>query len=198
MGKLLYRGDGVFVDDEPLDLAKMLPKDWSPVLRKVSVYWMVQHPTTHRTYQTLAVIKGSPKKGKILDSVDLYTNEWEESNAPLTDLGEAIEMYRRKQDFIFEEFPYVEVETEEEYNLAISGHRTGPKDWSPKSPDSAWSGPGVYDFRDRPPTRAYKSVEEYELEGMEERARQVMDTTYDDDYKKPLKKLLADYVGGGE
>lgn len=198
MGKLLYRGDGVFVDDEPVDLERVLPKDWSPALRKISVYWMVELPSMFRTYQMLAIIKGSAKKGKIQDVVNIYTNEWEESYAPLTDIGEAVEMYRRDTKHIFEEFPYVNVETEDEYNRAISGRFGGPKDWSPKGPESAWVGPGVYDFRDRPPTRSYKSVEDYEMVGMEERAKQVMDTTYDDDYKKPLRKLLADYVGGGE
>jgi hypothetical protein len=195
---LVYRKDAMFVDDDPVDLEKALPKDWSPALRKISVYWLVEHPTMHRTRTRLAIIKGSPRNGTILDSVNVDTNEWEESNAPLTDIGEAIEMYRKEQDFIFEEFPYVEVEQESDYNRAVGGHGIGPKDWSPIAPDSAWSGPGVYDFRDRPPTRAYKSVEEYEFEGMEERSKQVLESTYDDDYKEPLMKLLADYVGGQE
>jgi len=195
---LVYRKDAMFVDDDPVDLEKALPKDWSPALRKISVYWLVEHPTMHRTRTRLAIIKGSPRNGTILDSVNVDTNEWEESNAPLTDIGEAIEMYRENKNFVFEEFPYVEVEREEDYKRAILGERYqhGPKAWSPLPEKGSWEGPGVYDFRVRPPTRAYESVEEYELEGMKDRAAQILESTYDDHYKEPLMKLLADYVGG--
>lgn len=188
---LVYRKyDGVFVDTTPIDIAKILPKDWSPKPKGIKVYWIVDIISPTRTYESLAIYKKNPQ-GQLIDSETIQTNEWEESYAPLTDISGAADEYQSGSRIGFEEFPYVEVESETAYNFAVLGEQT-PKDWSPRKKESAWEGPGVYDFRDRPPTRAYESLKAYEMAGMEERARQVWESSWGDEgIEEPLRKLLA-------
>lgn len=191
---LIYRGNGEFVDEHPVDLEKILPKEWSPALKGVEMYWMVEFPSPYRTAEVLILTKKGPK-GKILEQINVHSSEWEESMAPLTDTEEAISMYQKDKKYAFEEFPYVDLETEEQYIRAIENERLGPKDWSPKQKKKSemWQGPGIYDFRDHPPTRSYKNLDVYETSGMEERARQVLESTYDGDYKEPMRKLIKHY-----
>jgi hypothetical protein len=66
---------------------------------------------------------------------------------------------RSSERYKFEEVPYVEVETAEDYDEALEA--LGVED----DEEGDWRGPGLYDFRDDPPT-FQGSVEKHELEEM--------------------------------
>ena len=54
-------------------------------------------------------------------------------------------------------------------------------------------GPGVYDFRDSPPTQSYESVEAYESSSLEFEAEQILEYMFQgDEWKAALRKLIPE------
>jgi hypothetical protein len=196
---MIHVGNAVFMDETEIDVSEELPKLWSP-RSDYSVYAYVEFPSLERAYGGLALVektKNGPKE-KWVDSVQVDQMTWENSIAPLTEFKEAVELLEEGAKYGFEEYPYVEVDKEEDYKkalLAISKESEGPKEWSPrkKDEDSGWEGPGVYDFRESPPTRVYKSVLEYEMSSMESEADDVLEYMFQgDEWIKDLKSLVED------
>lgn len=199
---MVYVGDATFVDKEPLsedEIARVLPHEWSPKLAGVKVYPWIRFPSLERVYYGLQIRKSGPRS-KVIESADVGTNQME-SIAPLNDLNDALEILSKGHRYAFEEVPFAEISTVEGYDRVLS-HAAGeddpsPQDWSPsrKKPDSAWKGPGVYDLRDKPPTRSYKSVEAYERQAMESEADQILDFMFQgEEWEEKLRGLLSDYL----
>jgi hypothetical protein len=199
MDLMIHVGNAVFMEESEIDVSEELPKFWSP-RQNVRVYPYVEFPSLERAYVGLALVKESKKgpKEKWIDSVQVDQMTWENSIAPLTEFREALELLGEGTKWAFEEYPYVEVDTEGDYKkalLAIADEAEGPKEWSPrkKDEDSGWEGPGVYDFRERPPTRVYKSVLEYEMSSMESEADGALEYMFQGDkWKEDLRKLMED------
>lgn len=193
---LVYVGEATFVDKDPVDVEAYAPRHWSP-RKKLSVYWYVRFPSLERAEYGLALLNKGPKS-KWIDSEEVREVTFDPSAvAPLNEFKEAME-YLRKEDkrYLFEEFPYVEVTSEEDYKSALAAflrRESGPREWSPDveellKRESNWKGPGVYDFRDM--TRHAKSVEEYEKDSMAYWANDILDGAFDDDWEPKLESLL--------
>lgn len=194
---LVYVGDATFVDKDPVDVEAHAPRHWSP-RKKSPVYWYVRFRSLERAEYGLALLNKGPKS-KWIDSEEVREVTFDSSAvAPLNEFKEALKYLgeENKGKHLFEEFPYVEVTSEEDYKNALAAflkiHR-GPRDWSPKDKnaledESNWKGPGVYDFRDM--TRHAKSVEEYEKDSMAYWADDVLDGAHEEDWEPKLESLL--------
>jgi len=193
--KLVYVGDATFVDKEPVDVSEAAPREWSP--RKTpKVYWYVRFFSLERAGYGLALLEKGPKS-KWIDHEEIREQMFDPTTvAPLTDYREGLELLEKGRRGMLEDFPFVEVKTEEDYNTALAQFldvEEGPREWSPRAvkkieEESNWKGPGVYDFRDM--TLHSKSVEEYEKDNMEYWAKDVLDSSFDDEWEPVLKKLL--------
>jgi hypothetical protein len=92
---------------------------------------------------------------------------------------------RKKETLrLFEEEPYVEVTDEEDYDAALEALGLDAE-------DGAWEKPGLYDFRDDPPTYV-SSVEDYELESMTEAADQAFEFMFQGEEWEDAYKALAE------
>jgi len=193
--KLVYVGDATFVDKEPVDVSEAAPREWSP--RKTpKVYWYVRFFSLERAGYGLALLEKGPKS-KWIDHEEIREQMFDPTTvAPLTDYREGLELLEKGRRGMLEDFPFVEVKTEEDYNTALAQFldvEEGPREWSPRAvkkieEESNWKGPGVYDFRDM--TLHSKSVEEYEKDNMGYWAKDVLDSSFDDEWEPVLKKLL--------
>ena len=194
---LVYLGDATFVDKDPVDVEAHAPRYWSP-RQKPHVYWYVRFRSLERAEYGLALLNKGPKS-KWIDSEEVREVTFDSTAvAPLNDFKEAVKDLSKenKGRHVFEEFPYVEVTSEDGYKLALAaflGIGSGPRDWSPRDQEvleaeSNWKGPGVYDFRDM--TRHAKSVEEYEKDSMAYWADDVLDSSHDEDWEPKLESLL--------
>ena len=154
----------LFMDSDAIsaeDILTEAPKDWFPGLSSLNIYPYVEFSSLERAYYGLAAVKGNPTS-KWISSAMTETMLIQDP-APLTDFGEALVMLEQERDHLFEEFPFVEVTNEDDYNRVLAMIINVPvpksvKDWSPiikkkLERESSWMGPGVYDFRDEPPAR---------------------------------------------
>jgi len=203
---LKHRGNAVFVDEDPVDVSEMElvhPKDWIPWYKKMDLgdwnfYPYVEFPSLERAYYGLVLYKGKKFDFSIHESVD-RPMLWNEPLAPVNDFGEAIRGLE-KGSHSFEEYPYVEVKSVEEYHMLLEARDPiiHPKDWYPgtkrKKPDFGdWKGPGVYDVRDNPPTKSYKSVDDYQLQSMEHAADETLEFMFQgDEWKDLVRKMVED------
>lgn len=155
--------DDTFVDTDSLEgYNNIYPYIWFPSLERV-VYGL---------FKTV----GGPEDEEI-DSVEVGGHPCEPI-APLTDFGMASDML--DSEYAFEEYPFVELEYEEDFNEAA---RIINK-------DADWEGPGVYDFRDM--SKAYESVEEYESEALEQEADMALDFMFQgEEWQDAAKELSA-------
>lgn len=85
---------------------------------------------------------------------------------------------------MFEDVPFVEVTSEDDYNEALEALDIDPD-------DGAWERPGLYDFRDDPPSYV-SSVEDYERESMKEAADQAIDFMFQGDDWEAVYRELAE------
>lgn len=197
---LKHIGNANFVDTDPMDVSEIVPED----LRGWNFYPYVEFPSLERAYSGFILAKKSPVRtaiGRIYGTLDRPTT-WENSIAPLLDFNDTIRELReeRRRRSLFEELAYVEVIDRKAYQMLLEGEYVvlGPKDWVPgksrKALDwSEWKGPGVYDMREVPPQRNYRSVEEYELESMEYEAKQVLDDMFQgDEWKELVETMVKD------
>lgn len=195
---LVYVGEATFVDKDPVDLTEHAPREWSPRGKMPKIYWYVRFRSLERAEYGLALLRSGPRS-KWLDHKEVREVMFEPTAiAPYFQFSEGLSELQSGHKYGFEEVPFVEVENEEDYNLALVAfleNQEGPRDWSPEvrkkkriKEESNWKGPGLYDFRDM--TRGAKSVEEYEKDSMEYWAKDALDSSYDDDWEPTLHKLL--------
>jgi hypothetical protein len=177
---LQHVGGGRFVDD-PLtedEVRRAAPKEWTPRLRGLQVRPWIEFVTLETARYGLLL---SDLEGREIDSEKVGRETFTDPIAPLTLFQEAFDLVRRESRLL-DEYPFVEVETQEQYDLVREAQAVG---------ESEWEGPGVYDFREQPPTRHAESVEAYELEGMEFWAGEVLEGMFQgDEWKRTLLELL--------
>jgi hypothetical protein len=191
--KLVYVGDATFVEKEPVDLTDTVVRELT-LPKAPKVYWYVRFFSLERAGYGLALLTKGPKS-KWIDHEEIREQTFDPTVvAPLTEFSEGLELLEEGRRSMLEEYPFVEVTKEEDYKKALAAflkESEGPREWSPRNKleeESNWKGPGVYDFRDM--TLHTKSVEQYEIDGMEYWAKDVLDTSEDDDWEETLKKLL--------
>lgn len=201
---LVYVGDATFVEKEPIDLKEYAPREWSP-RDDPKVYWYVQFPSLERLSYGLALLKKGPKS-KWLDHKEVGTNRFFEPIAPLWDFSDALKELEvaavkgKDRSSSFEESPFVEVKTRDDYNKAFILFRR-VENWEGMTDqererimrfelqdESNWKGPGVYDFRDM---TKHATVEKYEIESMEFWADQEIEGAHQGDWEDSLHELLG-------
>ncbi len=194
----------LFMDSDAIsaeDILAKAPKDWFPGLSRFNIYPYVEFSSLERAYYGLAAVKGGPAS-KWIASAAMGTMEME-NPAPLTEFSEALQLLEDERDHLFEEFPFVEVTNEDDYNRALAVILDVPiqksvKDWSPivkakLEKESSWMGPGIYDFRDEPPTHHVDTVEAYEIEGLGFEADSILEYMFQgDEWKKTLREVIQD------
>ncbi len=183
------------------DILTEAPKDWFPGLSLFNIYPYGEFSSLERAYYGLAAVKGEPAS-KWLASAATGTMEME-NPAPLTEFSEALELLEEERDHLFEDSPFVEVKREEDYNraLAVILNLEIPrsiKAWSPiikkkLERESSWMGPGVYDFRDEPPSHHADTVAAYEIEGLGFEADNIIEYMFQgDEWKNTLREVIQD------
>lgn len=197
-------GSGLFMDKEAIDFDTIMdvaPKEWFPGMSLFKIYAYVEFPSLERAYYGLAAVKGDPTSDWVASA--LVDQTVMEGVASLTEFGEALRYLEEESDYMFEEVPFVEVTREEDYNRALAividvDAPTSVKDWSPSvkkmiEKESSWMGPGVYDFRDKPPTQSFETVEAYEGSGLEFEAEHILEYMFQgDEWKNSLRELIPE------
>jgi hypothetical protein len=181
MSKIEHIGNGVFVDLDPVDSPDGAADP------DVRIYAYAEFRSLEHVSFGLARTGSSGfrtrTKGK--ESFNDYEEVGEYGMEPLNPFmyfDDAMEDVRRGSKFAFEEVPFVEIESEEQYEealdaLDVEGH--------------PWEGPGLYDFRDSPPSFA-GTVEDSELEAMEYAADDALDFMFQSDEWEEAYARLAE------
>lgn len=211
---LTYVADGTFVDDDPVspeEIREIMGADWDPKLELIEVHPFVEFTSLERAYYGLSIHTlnpaSVPRLNPTTDSVNVGQQMFE-NVSPLTEFKEALKLIQEGDQGLLEEFPFSEIEKESDYNEIVAAiidvkppRKT--QDWSPSvqsriKRESAWTGPGIYDMRDRPPTKQADSVEKYERDGMEYWAGDTLDYMFQgDEWKEKLRNLLMEYLESG-
>jgi hypothetical protein len=199
---LRHIGNGTFVDDDPMDVSEVVTED----LKGWKFYPYVEFASLERAYAGFILSKKAPGKSQHYQGQQ-FRNQlerptiWENSLAPILEFSDALAELKleRRHRNLYEELAYVEVIDKKAYGILLGAEHQelGPKDWIPgkgrKAYDwSSWKGPGVYDMREVPPERVYRSVEEYERECMEDAGRDVLEDMYQGDEWKELVTQMVD------
>lgn len=169
-------GDAVLdaIESLPASKTKKL-RTWVEEARSTRVYGYVEFSGgLMHVYYGLMLTAGGPHD-EVLSSEQVGSYEtndvapyWYASDA-IKNLGKGAE----PDTFAFEEQPFVEVTDEDEYNEALEALGISPD-------DGKWDKPGLYDFRDSPPTYA-SSLAEYEREGMKDAAERALEDMFGSD-----------------
>ncbi len=173
---MIHRGKALFVEEAPIDEWEGVAEELFEPLEKKGqkVYAYVEFPSLQRAEVGFLITEGGPEDS-IVDHTDVTTIYEDESIAPLIDFGDALKELEKVRSGLIEDFPFVEIEKEEDYNeLLLASLRRAENPymfWSDEDllEESLWTEAGVYDLRDRPPSH-HASVEDYELEAMEAHA----------------------------
>jgi len=150
-----HTGSGHFIDTDPVDPPKGAADP------DVHIYPYADFRSLEHVSYGLVRTHGGPEDEEI-DSVEVGEYGMEPL-APFHEFKIALDSIDSK--FVFEEVPLVEVETEEQYNEALDALA----EEEDEDEEGDWEGPGLYDFRDSPPSYS-GTVEEYELEELERAA----------------------------
>lgn len=202
---LKHVGGGKFVDEDPVDVKDAAPREWFPGLERFKVYPWVEFYSLERAGYGLLATEGA-HDAEVVATYETGEQIFDPTAvASLMEFKEALEAIEEGARYSLEEFPYSEITQEEDYNRVLAaclGQEVTPpssKDWSPrgepgpKKETSLWTGPGVYDMRDCPPSRSYESVEEFEISSMEYWADDTLEFMFQDDaWRYTLTKLLDD------
>jgi hypothetical protein len=199
---LIQRGPGAygFIDETPMDITEMIPEFWDPRFdeRGLTVHGYAD-VFSERVGYGIALMEGGPS-GEVVDSREVGSVTYAEHHSITSDLPDALEHLKSGSKYHFEENPFVVLETEDEYReaLKILDIPVFPEDWDPRKKtnqeSSMWTGPGLYDFRNVPPTKSFGSIEEYEAGNMEFRADECLDMMHEDD--ETLKEKLREILEG--
>lgn len=183
MAKIIHTGGGIFVDTEPVAAPEGMEDDPDVRIYAYANFRSLEHVSfgLHRT-------DGGPQDDEI-DSVKVGEYGMEPI-ASFWDVGDAIKELeretggRRERRWIFEENPFVEVTDEEDYNDALEALGI--------TEETAWEGPGLYDFRDDPPS-FQGSVEDYELDEMKDAADQAIEFMFQgDEWEDAYRDLVEE------
>lgn len=191
MAKIIHTGGGTFVDAEPIAAPEGTKDD-----PDVHVYAYARFRSLEHVAYGLYRTTGGPEDEEIdSEKVGEYGMEpiatyWELKYA-LDEIEKESERAERGQGsftknprWMFEEQPYVEVTSEQEYDEVLEVLGIDPE-------DSAWEKPGLYDFRNDPPDFAW-TVEDYELEEMTDAADQAIEFMFQGDEWEEAYQALAE------
>jgi hypothetical protein len=161
-------GSGQFIDTEPVE-------DEEEHIYAYASFRSLEH-VAFGLFKT----KGGPKAVQIdHEEVGEYGME---PLAPYWEFGHALEMFEGQSKWGFEDQPFVEVTSERDYDDALEALDI-------KQSDGNWEKPGLYDFRDKPPT-FFATVEEYEMGEFERAAEDAFDFMFQgDEWKDAYEKL---------
>ncbi len=167
-------GEGVFIDTERVDAPEEAPQ--------ANIYPYAIFRSLEHVEYGLMLTDGGARAGEI-DRVEVGAYDME----PLAHYWEfnhalsAIEETKGPRS-MFEEDPLVEVTSKGDYDEALKALSIE---------DSDWDGPGLYDFRDSPPTYS-GTIEEYELEELEYAADNAVDFMFQGEEWEDAYKQLAE------
>lgn len=170
---------GTFIDTDPIAAPDGTPDDPDVRIYPYAYFRSLEH-VAYGLYRTA----GGPKDEEI-DSVEVGEYGMEPL-AQYWEFGDALKEVERGSKYAFEETPFVEVETEEQYDEALDALA----DEEDEDDEGDWQGPGLYDFRDYPPSYQV-TVEEDELRAMEDAADQAFDFMFQGDEWKDAYNELA-------
>ena len=166
-------GQGTFIDTERVD-----PPEGAP---RANIYAYAFFRSLEHVEFGLTLTEGGPRA----EELDVYKvgQYGMEPIATFWEVGHAIDAIEREKDVrYFEDDPFVEVTSEADYIAVLDALDVE---------ESAWEGPGLYDFRDAPPTYA-GSVEDYELEEMKDAADQAFDFMFQGEEWEDAYRDLAE------
>jgi len=165
MGKLIDVGDDMFVDMDPIEAPEGMPA--------ARIFAYAQFHSMERVSYGLMLTKGGPEDEEI-ESMKVGSYGMEPL-APFREFNDAMDALDREESF--EEVPLVEIESQDDYDTLGFD-------------ESQWEKPGLYDFRDDPPTYA-GTVEDYEHEEMERAAEEAIDFMFQGDEWEDVYRELA-------
>jgi len=183
-----HTGNGFFVDTEPV-----APPDGTPDDPDLHIYAFARFRSLeHVSYGLMRTAGGPEDEGIDFEEVGEYgmdpLNPFWEFAVALDEIEGANRAKRGSESYLFEEVPYVEVTTEEEYNEALDALELEEDE------GDIFDGPGLYDFRDSPPS--YQgTVEENELMEMERAADDAIEFMFQGDQWEEAYAALADEEG---
>lgn len=171
-------GAGEFIDTDLVDDPQpdVLPRRVG--FPRPRIYAYVEFPSLERVRYGLYRTTGGPTGG-VTESqrVGEYGRE---PLAQYWEFGDAIKEVGER--WAFEEVPFVEVSSKKDYDKVLEAMEIDPR-------DGDWTKPGLYDFRDEPPT-FQDTVEAYELSSMEDEAEQALEFMFQgDEWKEAYAKL---------
>lgn len=170
-----HLGNAVFVDTDPVEAP-----DGVEVDPDVHIYAYAKFRSLEHVSFGLFRTDGGPEdKETDSEAVGQYGME---PISQYLEFSDALDMIRHRDSF--EEFPMVEVTSEKQYKEVLQA-----SDLDPDS--SAWEMPGLYDFRDDPPS-FYGSVEENELSNMERAADDAIDFMFQGEEWEDAYRTLAE------
>jgi hypothetical protein len=122
-----------------------------------------------------------------IDSVDVGSYGMEPL-APFWQLGDALDEIERGSKYAFEEVPFVDVESESQFNEALDALGLSRDD----DFVTTWEGPGLYDFRDDPPT-FQGTAEDYEMDEVEHAADDAIEFMFQgDEWEDAYRQLVEE------
>lgn len=171
--KIVHVGGGVFVDTEPVDPPDGVDPPKGGNVYAYASFRSLEH-VSYGLFRTTGAFDAEETDSETVGSYGM------EPIATYWDFNDALESVGEK--FAFEENPFVEVTSKKQYDEALSA-LDGAQE------DGAWDKPGLYDFRDDPPTYV-ETVEEYEENSMRDAADQAIDFMFQgDDWEAAYREL---------
>lgn len=175
----------IFIDTEPV--AAPEPED-----EGVHVYAYARFRSLEHVAYGLYRTTGGPRDEEIdSEAVGQYGME---PLAPYWEFKDALKEVRGDSKFAFEEVPYVEVASEDDYDEAVDAI---DPDFVDSGEPTGWEKPGLYDFRDSPPS-FQGSVEDYELDEMKRAADDAIEFMFQGDEWEDAFTSLAHSVAAPE
>jgi hypothetical protein len=171
-------GDAIFdaIESLPASKTKRL-RSWVELAKGTHIYAFVEFTGGDRSHLTYGLVRttGGPKDA-IIDRKEI--GGWEFAGAPYWEFYDAYKAIdaslsresrhseRQRISYLFADNPMVEVREEGDYEDALKLMGLSPK-------ASGWKGPGLYDFRDSPPSYS-GSLRDYARETMKSEAERAL------------------------
>lgn len=187
-------GDAIFDAIESLPMSKTRRlRDWVELAKGTHIYAYVEFTSGDHLIYGLVRTTGGPKD-RILDRKEI--GGWEFAGAPYWEFYDAYKAMdatlsresrhseRQRISFLFADNPMVEVREEGDYEDTLK-----LLDLSPKA--NGWEGPGLYDFRDSPPSYS-GSLLNYTREAMKEAAATAIQDMWDNESWEPACEILVE------
>ena len=155
-----HLGSGYFIDTDPIEPPKGVSAPAEGRIYAYASFRSLEHVSYGLTLRT------DPDQPEI-DSIEVGEYGMEPVSQ-YQEFRDALHEIERGSKHAFEEVPYVEITSEDEYNEALDALEIE------EGEGDLFDGPGLYDFRDSPPT--YQgTVEENELTDLEHAADEALD-----------------------